>query len=71
MLEGDVKVILKALSVKNVSYQEYGHVLNDILVLATDFCFCSFSHVKRVGKSRPFGNVILVMLFIFFENMCR
>ena len=42
MLERDAKVILKALLVKYVSYQEYGHVLNDILVLATDFVFAVF-----------------------------
>lgn len=26
-------------------------MLSDVLVLATDFCVCKFSHVKRVGNS--------------------
>ena len=28
----------------------YGHVITDVLSLATDFQFCSFSFVKRIGN---------------------
>lgn len=47
-VEGDVEVILKALLVSDVSPPEYGHVLSNILVLANEFCFCCFSHIKAL-----------------------
>ena len=33
-----------------VSHLEYGHVLQDILVLASVFWVCDFAHVKRLGN---------------------
>ena len=35
---------------KDSTHPEYGHVVNDVLSLARDFQFCSFSHVKCIGN---------------------
>ena len=43
--------IIKDLRAKEVNQPEYGHVLQDSLVLASFFWVCSFSHVKRVSNS--------------------
>ena len=43
--------IIKDLRAKEVNQPEYGHVLQDFLVLASFFRVCSFSHVKRVSNS--------------------
>ena len=43
-------MIIKALRQKDSSHPEYGHVVQDVLFLANDFQFCSFSHVKRIGN---------------------
>ena len=51
IFEGDAEQIIKALWVKEVNQPEYGHVLQDSLVLASYFRVCSFSHVKRVSNS--------------------
>ena len=51
IFEGDAKQIIKALWAKEVNQPEYGHVLQDSLVLASYFLVCSFSHVKRVSNS--------------------
>ena len=50
-MEGDANAILKAILTNDVSHSEYGHVPNDVLVLANEFRFCYFFHVKRVGNS--------------------
>ena len=33
------------------SHLEYGHVISDVLSLASDSFFCNFSHVKRLGNA--------------------
>ncbi|XP_075666007.1 uncharacterized protein LOC142635812 [Castanea sativa] len=48
--EGDAEVLIKAICKKDVSNPEYGHVIEDILVLVRDFHFSSFNHVKRSGN---------------------
>ena len=48
--EGDAEVIIRALLSKEVVHLEYGHVLQDSLVLANDFRICNFVHIKRVGN---------------------
>ena len=30
---------------------EFSHVIQDSLVLANDFRFCNFSHVRRLGNT--------------------
>ncbi|KAK9986630.1 hypothetical protein SO802_031581 [Lithocarpus litseifolius] len=48
--KGDAKVVLQEIWNKDSTHPEYGHVINDVLSLATDCQFCSFSYVKRVGN---------------------
>ena len=50
IFEGDAKVHFKAICMEDVSNPEYGHVIEDILVLVRDFHFSSFNHVKRSGN---------------------
>ena len=49
IFEGDAEVLIKAICREDASNLEYGHVIEDI-VLARDFHFSSFSHVKRLGN---------------------
>ena len=51
IFEGDAELIIKALQAKEVNHPEYGHVIQDSLVLASYFQVCYFSHVKRVSNS--------------------
>ena len=51
IFEGDAELIIKALRAKEVNHPEYGHVIQDFLVLASYFWVCSFSHVRRVSNS--------------------
>ena len=51
IFEGDAELIIKALWTREVNHPEYGHVIQDALVLASFFRFCSFSHVRRVSNS--------------------
>ena len=51
VIEEDAEVITKAICNKDVSHPEYGHVIEDILVLARDFHFSSLCHVKRLGNA--------------------
>ena len=51
VFEGDAEQIIKALLAKEVHQPEYGHVLQDSLVLAFGFRVCMFTHVKRVSNS--------------------
>ena len=48
--EGDAEVVLKAIWKKDSTHPVYGHVITDVLSLAIDFQFCSFSFVKRIGN---------------------
>ena len=50
MFEGDAKLIIKALLGKEVHHPEYGHAIQDILVLAAEFWVCKFNHVKCLGN---------------------
>nr|POE61179.1 putative ribonuclease h protein [Quercus suber] len=50
IVEGDAKVIIKALRQRDSSHPQYGHVIQDVLFLASDFQSCCFSHVKRLGN---------------------
>lgn len=36
---------------KDGSHSEYGNVITDTLCLVIDFCFCMFTHVKRLVNS--------------------
>ena len=49
--EGDAEVTIRALLSKEVVHPEYGHVMQDSLVLANDFRICNFVHINRVGNS--------------------
>ena len=51
IFEGDAELIIKALRAKEVNHPEYGHVIQDSLVLASYFRVCAFSHVRRVSNS--------------------
>lgn len=51
MFKGDAELIIKALLAKEVHHLEYGHVIQDTLVLATKFWIYKFTHVKHVGNS--------------------
>lgn len=52
MCEGDAKVIARTLQSREVEQPEYGHVLQDILVLkSTNFRVYNFTHVKCIGNS--------------------
>ena len=50
VFEGDVEQIIKALLAEVVHQPDYGHVLQDTLVLASDFWVCMFTHVNRVSN---------------------
>nr|XP_023901171.1 uncharacterized protein LOC112013014 [Quercus suber]POF20541.1 hypothetical protein CFP56_51938 [Quercus suber] len=50
IFEGDPEVLIKAICREDASNPEYGLVIEDILVLARDFHFISFNHVKRSGN---------------------
>ena len=49
--EGDAKMITNALKDGGTNHPEFGHVIQDSLVLASAFRFCNFSHVKRLVNS--------------------
>ena len=48
--EEDVEIVTNALKDGGSNHPKFDHVINDSLVLASDFHFCSFSHVKRLGN---------------------
>ena len=50
IFKGDAEVLIKAICREDASNPEYGHVIKDILVLARDFHFSSFNHIKRLGN---------------------
>ena len=48
--EEDVETVTNALKDGGSNHPKFDHVINDSLVLASDFHFYSFSHVKRLGN---------------------
>ena len=48
VIEGDSLVVINALSQGPDCLSSFGNVIDDILVLADDFQFCVFNHVKRL-----------------------
>ena len=50
-VEGDVEVIINAILIGDSKNPKYGHVIGDILVLATGLGLCNFSFVKCIGNS--------------------
>ena len=47
VFEGDSVVVIQAVIDSNSELTEYGHIVEDIRILAADFDFIQFSHVKR------------------------
>ena len=45
--EGDSAMVIQAVTHGNAELAEYGHIVEDIKILAADFDFIQFSHVKR------------------------
>lgn len=56
IIEGDLLVVINALSQGPGCLSSYRNVIDDILVIADDFQFCEFRHAKRVY------NVVVDML---------
>ena len=65
IFKGDAEVIIQAIRNKDSTRPEYGHVINDILSLASDFQFCSFSHVKCI----MFGFIFLITLNFHYSSL--
>ena len=49
-VEGDAEIVISALKEGSTSNSEFGHIIQDSLVLANDLRLCAFSHVKRLGN---------------------
>ena len=49
-VEGDVEIVISALKDGSTSNPEFGHIIQDSLVLANDLRLCIFSHVKRLAN---------------------
>ena len=47
VFEGDSTMVIQAVTHGNAELAEYGHIVEDIMILAADFDFIQFSHVKR------------------------
>lgn len=47
VFEGDSAMVIQAVIHRNSKSAEYEHIVEDIRILATDFDFIQFSHVKR------------------------
>lgn len=47
VFEGDSAMVIQAITHGNSELAEYGHIVEDIRILAADFNFIQFSHVKR------------------------
>lgn len=68
--EGDAELIIKALLARDVHHSEYGHNIQDSLILAYEFQVCKFTHVKCVGNTvahflarwSKLGNKLLVWI---------
>lgn len=50
-MEGDAEMIIKTLIAWESLNPWYGHVIQDVLMLAIEFHSCFFSHVKRTGDT--------------------
>ena len=51
IVEGDAEIVISALKDGSTSNLEFGHIIQDPLVLANDLRLCIFSHVKRLGNT--------------------
>ncbi|KAL0000567.1 hypothetical protein SO802_014348 [Lithocarpus litseifolius] len=51
VVEGDSKIVIKALLSEDISFADHGHLVEEAKLLSALFSFCSFSHVKRQGNS--------------------
>ena len=69
IFKGDAEVIIQAIRNKDSTRPEYGHVINDILSLARDFQFCSFSHVKCISNSKLFGFIFFITLNFHYLSL--
>ena len=47
VFEGDFAMVIQVVTHGNSELVEYGHIIEDIRILAADFDFIQFSHVKR------------------------
>ena len=47
VLEGDSLILMNALKSNSHSLARFGHIINDIQYLASQFSIISFSHVRR------------------------
>ena len=47
VLEGDSLILMNALKSNSHSLAQFGHIINDIQYLASQFSIISFSHVRR------------------------
>ena len=50
LVKGDAEIVISALKDGIISYPEFGHIIQDSLVLANEFRLCDFSHVRRLGN---------------------
>ena len=50
-VEGDAEIVISALKDGSTSNPEFGHIIQDSLILANDLRLCIFSHVKRLGNT--------------------
>ena len=51
IVEGDAEIVISALKDGSTSNLEFGHIIQDSLILANDLRLCIFSHVKRLGNT--------------------
>nr|POF05551.1 hypothetical protein CFP56_18066 [Quercus suber] len=56
VVEGDAEVIIRALQGREVLHPEYGHVIQDSLALATEFCFCG--RVNGTFTSKTYDDIV-------------
>ena len=64
IFQGDTEVIIQAIRNKDSTHPD-GHVINDVLSLARDLQFCSFSHVKCI----MFGFIFLITLNFHYSSL--
>lgn len=51
MVEGDSEIIIKAIHINGISNSSYGHIIQDIRVVAIGFQDALFCHVCQLGNS--------------------
>ena len=54
VVEGDSKIVIKALLSEDISFADHGHLVEEAKLIFALFSFCSFSHVKRQGNSAAY-----------------